>query len=155
MAEKTAPSVGSERFCEFLLLGEFDEGDDVNIMQQTSPEEFEFFMQFYNGGTCLEEMLSEELSKFEKTAPIKQKIDELENDYLFMIQVILYTNDIHTYIDAELSYDCLSEIKNELKKQYKYVFLADAGDHIQGTAYGSMDKGESIIKFLNRINIMK
>ncbi len=63
--------------------------------------------------------------------------------------VILYTNDIHTYIDGALSYDVVAAIKKELQTQYKYVFLADAGDHIQGTAYGSMDKGETIIKLMN------
>ncbi|MBQ8412361.1 MAG: 5'-nucleotidase C-terminal domain-containing protein [Lachnospiraceae bacterium] len=63
--------------------------------------------------------------------------------------VILYTNDIHTYIDGDLSYDTIAAIKAELSTQYKYVFLMDAGDHIQGTAYGSMDKGETIIKLMN------
>ncbi len=63
--------------------------------------------------------------------------------------VILYTNDVHTYIDGALSYDVIAAIKEDLEKQYKYVILADAGDHIQGTAYGSMDKGESIIKLMN------
>ena len=62
---------------------------------------------------------------------------------------ILYTNDVHTYIDGPLSYDVISAIKKELQNDYKYVFLADAGDHIQGTAYGSMDKGESIIALMN------
>ena len=47
-------------------------------MQKTGPEEFEFFTQFHNGGTCLEEVLSEELSKAEKVEPIKAKIDEIE-----------------------------------------------------------------------------
>lgn len=63
--------------------------------------------------------------------------------------VILYTNDVHTYIDGPLSYDVIAAIKNELQEEYKYVLLADAGDHIQGTAYGSMDKGENIIKLMN------
>ena len=63
--------------------------------------------------------------------------------------VILYTNDVHTYIDGMLSYDVIAAIKKDLQKKYKYVLLADAGDHIQGTAYGSMDKGESIIKLMN------
>lgn len=63
--------------------------------------------------------------------------------------VILYTNDVHTYIDGPLSYDVIAAVKKELEKQYKYVLLADAGDHIQGTAYGSMDKGENIIKMMN------
>jgi len=63
--------------------------------------------------------------------------------------VILYTNDVHTYIDSALSYDVIAGVKAELLKQYKNVLLVDAGDHIQGTAYGSMDKGETIIKLMN------
>lgn len=63
--------------------------------------------------------------------------------------VILYTNDVHTYIDGDLSYDVIAAVKKDLREKYKYVLLADAGDHIQGTAYGSMDKGESIIRMMN------
>lgn len=63
--------------------------------------------------------------------------------------VILYTNDIHTHIDGNLSYDIIAAIKQELKTKYKYVILADAGDHIQGTAYGAMDEGASIIELMN------
>lgn len=63
--------------------------------------------------------------------------------------VILYTNDVHTYIDKPLSYDVLAALKSELQETYGNVLLVDAGDHIQGTAYGSMDKGESIIKLMN------
>ena len=63
--------------------------------------------------------------------------------------VILYTNDVHTYIDGPLSYDVLSGIKKELETQYAHVLLVDAGDHVQGTAYGSMDKGETIIQLMN------
>ena len=65
--------------------------------------------------------------------------------------VILYTNDVHTYIDNPLSYDVIAGIRDELEKTYGEgnVLLADAGDHVQGTAYGSMDKGETIIKLMN------
>ena len=63
--------------------------------------------------------------------------------------VILYTNDVHSYIDGPISYDVIAGVKAELQKQYKNVLLVDAGDHIQGTAYGSMDKGESVIKLMN------
>ncbi len=63
--------------------------------------------------------------------------------------VVLYTNDVHTYIDGTLSYDVIAAIKAELETQYAHVLLVDAGDHIQGTAYGSMDKGETIIKLMN------
>ena len=63
--------------------------------------------------------------------------------------VVLYTNDVHTYIDGPISYDVIAAIKEELETQYAHVLLVDAGDHIQGTAYGSMDKGETIIKLMN------
>lgn len=49
---------------------------------------------------------------------------------------ILYTNDVHTYIDGPLSYDVIAAVKSELRKQYKYVLLVDAGDHVQGTEIG-------------------
>ncbi len=63
--------------------------------------------------------------------------------------VILYTNDVHTYIDGVLSYDVIAGLKAELELQYGNVLLVDAGDHIQGTAYGSMDKGATIIELMN------
>ena len=63
--------------------------------------------------------------------------------------VILYTNDVHTYIDNPLSYDVIAAVKTELQKEYEYVLLLDAGDHIQGTAYGSMDKGATIVSLMN------
>ena len=63
--------------------------------------------------------------------------------------VILYTNDIHTYIDAPLSYDVIAGLKTSLEGVYGNVLLVDAGDAVQGTAFGSMDKGETIIKLMN------
>ena len=62
---------------------------------------------------------------------------------------ILYTNDVHTYIDKPLSYDVIAALKAELQNQYEYVLLMDAGDHAQGTAYGSMDKGATIVELMN------
>ena len=62
---------------------------------------------------------------------------------------ILYTNDVHTYIDNPLSYDVIAAIKGELETQYKNVLLVDAGDHAQGTVYGSMDFGKTVIELMN------
>lgn len=76
--------------------------------------------------------------------PVAAEADVLSEDI-----VILYTNDVHTYIDGPLSYDVIAAIKKDLKTEYKYVLLVDAGDHTQGTAYGSMDKGASIIQLMN------
>ena len=63
--------------------------------------------------------------------------------------VILYTNDVHTYIDGPLSYDVIAGLKATLETVYGNVLLVDAGDAAQGTAFGSMDKGETIIKLMN------
>ena len=59
--------------------------------------------------------------------------------------VILYTNDVHTYIDQDLTYSMVAGYKDTLDN----VLLVDAGDHIQGTAYGSMDDGATIIELMN------
>lgn len=61
--------------------------------------------------------------------------------------VILYTNDVHTYIDGEISYADIAALKASYHEND--VLLLDAGDHIQGTAYGSMDEGEHIIELMN------
>ena len=63
--------------------------------------------------------------------------------------VVYYTNDVHTYIDGALSYDNIADLKTETAKQAAGVLLVDAGDAVQGTAYGSMDKGETIIRLMN------
>ncbi|MBQ8537590.1 MAG: bifunctional metallophosphatase/5'-nucleotidase, partial [Clostridia bacterium] len=47
--------------------------------------------------------------------------------------VILYTNDVHTYIDGNIGYDVIANVKAQLQEKYEYVILADAGDHAQGT----------------------
>ena len=67
--------------------------------------------------------------------------------------VVYYTNDIHSYIDnytkeePGLSYSKVAALKNTTPN----ALLVDAGDHLQGTAYGGMDKGASIIKLMNAV----
>ena len=63
--------------------------------------------------------------------------------------VILYTNDVHTYIDSDLGYDNIAALKDETAALAAGVLLVDAGDHVQGTAYGSMDKGATIVELMN------
>ena len=65
---------------------------------------------------------------------------------------ILYTNDVHTYIDKqapELTYAAIAALKQSYQNAGKKILLVDAGDHVQGTAYGSMDQGASIIELMN------
>ena len=74
--------------------------------------------------------------------------------------VILYTNDVHTYIDNTqtdddgnvtelLTYSSVAALKNDLAAEGKNVLLVDAGDHVQGTAFGGYDKGMSIVEIMN------
>lgn len=65
--------------------------------------------------------------------------------------VVYYTNDIHSYIDnatdgdTGLTYSLLAALKNETPG----ALLVDAGDHLQGTAYGGMDKGATMTALMN------
>lgn len=67
--------------------------------------------------------------------------------------VVFYTNDIHTYIDNHvgegnengLTYSKVAALKDSCEN----ALLVDAGDHVQGTAYGGLDKGETIISLMN------
>ena len=77
--------------------------------------------------------------------PVSAANAEKSNDI-----VILYTNDTHANIDSPLSFDTIGALKKNLEKQYRYVLLVDAGDHLQGTAFGSMDQGASVLKLMNK-----
>lgn len=57
---------------------------------------------------------------------------------------VLYSNDVHTYVTKDIKYSTVASYKDS----FKDVLLVDAGDHIQGTAYGSMDKGAAIVKLM-------
>lgn len=77
--------------------------------------------------------------------PVSAANAEKSNDI-----VILYTNDTHAKIDNPLSFDTIGALKKNLEKKYRYVLLVDAGDHLQGTAFGSMDKGASVLQLMNK-----
>ena len=69
---------------------------------------------------------------------------------------ILYTNDIHTYIDNTRKNDdgeTVSALHYSTVAGYRQAigadFLVDAGDHIQGTSYGTYDEGYTIIQLMN------
>ena len=69
---------------------------------------------------------------------------------------ILYTNDVHTYIDntvknaeGEKTDGLRYSLVAGYRKAVNADFLVDAGDHIQGTMYGTYDKGETIINLMN------
>ena len=76
---------------------------------------------------------------------------------------IIYTNDVHTYIANDkakdkdgnlktkaLTYAHVAALKQDLKAAGNDVLLVDAGDHIQGTAYGAMDQGKVIMNLMSQ-----
>ena len=77
--------------------------------------------------------------------PVSAAATEKSNDI-----VILYINDAHASIDGPLSYDTIGALKKQLEKKYRYVLLVDAGDHLQGTEFGSLDKGATIVQLMNK-----
>lgn len=74
--------------------------------------------------------------------------------------VILYTNDTHTFINNKtkqgdgtekrgMSFANVAALKKELQEAGENVIVADAGDHVQGSAYGALDQGRAIINLMN------
>ena len=77
---------------------------------------------------------------------------------------ILYTNDVHTHIENDtknsdgntvpgLSYASLASYRDQLKADGKTVILVDCGDFAQGTAYGGMDKGKTMVSLMEAAGI--
>lgn len=64
---------------------------------------------------------------------------------------VFYTNDVHTYIDNGVDDEngITYSLVAALKESEPGALLVDAGDHIQGTAYGSMDKGVTMTALMN------
>ena len=63
--------------------------------------------------------------------------------------VILYTNDVHCGIDANIVYAGLAAYKADKLDETDYVTLIDAGDAIQGEAVGTLSKGSYITDIMN------
>ncbi len=89
---------------------------------------------------CMAVILCFSLSVTAWAAEVEAQEDTSESSV-----TILYTNDIHTYIDGDLTYSLVAGYRDTLEN----VLLVDAGDHLQGTAYGGMDNGETIIEIMN------
>ena len=52
--------------------------------------------------------------------------------------VILYTNDVHCAVDADIGYAGLAAYKNWIEQKTDYVTLVDCGDALQGDAIGTV-----------------
>ena len=65
--------------------------------------------------------------------------------------VILYTNDVHCAVDADIGYAGLAAYKNWIEQKTDYVTLVDCGDALQGDAIGTVSKGEYLVDIMNYI----
>lgn len=64
---------------------------------------------------------------------------------------VLFTSDVHCGIDEGFGYAGLKEIRESLEAEGYETILVDDGDSIQGNAFGTMDRGETIIEFMNEM----
>jgi len=63
--------------------------------------------------------------------------------------IILFTNDVHAHINNQLSYAQIAAYRDTLNANNEATILVDAGDYIQGTSLGKIDRGASIIEIMN------
>ena len=65
--------------------------------------------------------------------------------------IILYTNDVHCGVDANLGYAGFAYCAEEARKQTPYVALVDDGDFAQGETIGAISHGRYIIEIMSSI----
>ena len=65
--------------------------------------------------------------------------------------VVLYTNDVHCAIDANIGYAGVAAYKAAYEKAGYDVLLVDCGDAVQGAAVGTLSTGEYIIDIMNEV----
>jgi len=69
---------------------------------------------------------------------------------------LVFTNDIHSYIgntkddNLALRLSQIGAYVQDIKGQGKNALLVDAGDSVQGTVYGAVDQGASVIEMMNQ-----
>lgn len=64
--------------------------------------------------------------------------------------VVLHTNDTHSHIDdASVKFSQIAVEKARIRATGENVVLADAGDYVQGTAFGGYDAGKSVVGIMS------
>lgn len=75
---------------------------------------------------------------------------------------IVYTNDVHSYIDNVvkdndgnvtgdgLRFSKIKAMVDDMRADGKEVILVDAGDEIQGDIYGAMDEGATVLSIMEK-----
>ena len=63
---------------------------------------------------------------------------------------VLFTNDVHAHVDdGNVSYAQVAAYRDALEERDEHTILVDAGDFVQGSAFGKIDRGASIVGIMN------
>ena len=67
--------------------------------------------------------------------------------------ILIHTNDTHCYYDNEdgLGFSTVKGLKDRSIEDGNVTFLVDAGDFIQGNAYGTLTSGEASVDVMNTV----
>lgn len=65
--------------------------------------------------------------------------------------VILYTNDVHCAVDADIGYAGLAAYQKQIEQKTHNVTLVDCGDALQGDAIGTVSRGEYLVDIMNEV----
>ena len=65
--------------------------------------------------------------------------------------VILYTNDVHCAVDADIGYTGLAAYKKWVEEKTSYVALVDCGDALQGDTVGTVSQGDYLVDIMNQV----
>lgn len=65
--------------------------------------------------------------------------------------VILYTNDVHCAVDADIGYAGLAAYRDWIEGKTPHVALVDCGDALQGDTIGAVSDGEYLVDIMNEV----
>ena len=81
----------------------------------------------------------------------KTPIGKIDRSSLSDEIVVLFTNDVHCYVDQYIGYAGLAAYKEQIKKKNPNVIMVDCGDAIQGEYIGTIAQGEFIVDMMNKV----
>ena len=109
--------------CEYIKHEESDMSDDICNVRRTGRDEYEFELSFYNGGTCEEEILSEEISKLEKELyEVESEMVKISPHESYMIL------DVFQYALMKMNEENLDYLFNNYSKEEIAQFGQKFGD---------------------------
>ena len=110
--------------CEYIKHEENDLCDiDICNIRHTNKDEYEFELSFYNGGTCEEEILSEEISKLEKEPyEVESEMVKISSRESYMII------DVFQYALAKMREENIDYLFCNYSKEEMTKFAQQFGD---------------------------